>query len=367
MNETFAEINTKNLIFNYTKIRKKTKTKVLAVVKADAYGHGMRECVKSLEGLSDSPEYYGVALLEEAIELRSSKITNKPILCFSPIDLNELDVYWKKKIIPTITSEQSIDKLLKVKLKSKLIVHVKINTGMNRLGIKYSTAIKYIQKLKRNSQIVIDGIYTHFATSDEKNKDFANTQLKRFVDIIHNLKKTNIDFGLAHAANSGAILDMNDSYLDMVRPGISLYGYYPSLETSESIQLKPVMALKSKISNIMEIEKGETVGYGRHYKAQKRTRIGTVPIGYADGLQRALSNRISVMANNKLVKQLGRVSMDRISVELDNNSKVGAEIIVIGKKGKLEITAWDWSNKLNTIPYEITCNISKRVKRKYIT
>ncbi|MCB9250560.1 MAG: alanine racemase [Ignavibacteriales bacterium] len=331
MNSTIAEINIKNLVYNYNSIRRKTKSKVMAVVKADAYGHGMIECVKVLELQKNSPEYYGVALLQEAIELRSSRVTIKPILCFAPIDFNEFKYY--KNIIPTITSEDQIEKLLKVKLNFKLKIHININTGMNRLGINFISAIENIKKLSKIKNIIIDGIYTHFATSDEKNKKFAQLQLSRFTKIVEELKNQKINFGLAHAANSGAVLDMPNSYFDMVRPGISLYGYYPSLETSESIKLKPVMSVKSKISHIMEIDKGETVGYGRLFKANHNTRIGTLPIGYADGLSRALSTKLRVIIGNSIAKQLGRISMDRISIEIPKSTKLHQDVILLGRKG----------------------------------
>lgn len=365
MNSTVAEINLKSLIHNYNEIRKKTKTKVMAVVKADAYGHGMLECVKVLEHLQNSPEYFAVALFEEAIELHKAKLTKKPILCFAPIDFDKIEYY--KNIIPTITSELQVKKLMKFNLKKTLKIHVNINTGMNRLGINHETSIENIKKLSLKKNLIIDGIYTHFATSDEKNKEFANLQLNRFKDIVDELKLQRINYGLAHTANSGAILDMPQSYFDMVRPGISLYGYYPSLETSESFVLKPVMSIKSKISNIMEIKKNETVGYGRIYKSKSKMKIGTLPIGYADGLSRALSNKINVIIGKNLVEQIGRISMDRISIELTENSKLGNEVILLGKKGNLKITAWDWCKILNTIPYEITCAISKRVLRIYVT
>ncbi len=365
MNSTVAEINIKSLIHNYNEIRKKTKVKVMTVVKADAYGHGMLECVKALENLKNSPEYFAVALFEEAFELRKSKLTIKPILCFAPIDFEKVEYY--KNIIPTITSENQIQKLMKIDLKKKLKIQININTGMNRLGINHETSIENIKLLSAKKNIIIAGIYTHFATSDERNKKFANLQLSRFKNILEELKLHKINYGLAHTANSGAILDMPNSYFNMVRPGISLYGYYPSLETSESINLKPVMTIKSKISNIMEIEKKETVGYGRIYKSTKKMKIGTLPVGYADGLFRGLSNKINVIVGKNIVKQIGRISMDRISIELTKKSKIGNEAILLGKKGNLTITAWDWCKILNTIPYEITCAISKRVPRIYVT
>ncbi len=367
MNSTFAEINLKNLQYNFNSIRKKTKTKVMAVVKADAYGHGMIECAKALSKLKNKPEYYGVALLDEAVELRNAKIINDPILCFAPFEKQNLKIYLNKSIIPSITTSAQINLLLKLKLKSSLSVHIKINTGMNRLGLDFSQALSEIVKLSKCKNIIIAGIYTHFATSDENDKRFAELQLKRFTELIDNLKKQKINYGLAHTANSGAILDMPNSYFDMVRPGIALYGYFPSLKTTESIRLKPVMSLYSKIATISKLSKGDSVGYGRLFTAKENIKCGTVPIGYADGLLRGLSNKLNVIIGNKLYPQIGRVSMDRISINL-NNSRVknNSNVTLIGKAKDHVINAWDWSKSLDTIPYEITCGISKRVPRKYV-
>ncbi len=181
------------------------------------------------------------------------------------------------------------------------------------------------------------------------------------------MKKQKINYGLAHTANSGAILDMPNSYFDMVRPGIALYGYFPSLKTTESIRLKPVMSLYSKIATISKLSKGDSVGYGRLFTAKENIKCGTVPIGYADGLLRGLSNKLNVIIGNKLYPQIGRVSMDRISINL-NNSRVknNSNVTLIGKAKDHVINAWDWSKSLDTIPYEITCGISKRVPRKYV-
>ena len=368
MSSTYAKINLKNLKNNYLSIRRKTKTKVMAVVKADAYGHGMIECVKQFETLEDKkPEYYGVALLREGIDLRKSKITTQPIVCFAPFNKNDFNSYLKYKVYPTVTSEKQIEDLLKIKTKRKIKIHININTGMGRLGIRFDSAVENILKLSKMKHVNIDGIYTHFATSDEKDKTFTLLQLERFKKVINTLKNMNIKIGIVHAANSGAIMDMPETYFDMVRPGISLYGYYPSLETSESIKLKPVMSIHSKISTVMNIEKGETIGYGRIFTAKRKMKSATIPIGYADGLLRGLSNKIKVIIGKSYFNQVGRISMDRISIDIGNtNIKENTEIILLGKKGKLEITAWDWAKILDTIPYEITCTISKRVPRVYV-
>ncbi|MEN8192964.1 MAG: alanine racemase [Bacteroidota bacterium] len=368
MRPTVAEINLKNLAYNFKNIKKRVnKTKVMAVVKADAYGHGMVECVMALEKLHvNKPDFYGVALLEEAVELRKAKITKQPILCFAPLTMDELNEYKKFKIIPTITDFSQLKILKRIELKSKFKVHVNIDTGMGRVGVSFSEAVNLIKELDKINNIKIDGIYTHFATSDEKDKAFANLQLKRFTTILNELSNENIDFGIAHSANSGAILDLDESYLDMVRVGISLYGYYPSNETTESIKLKPVMSIISSVSSVTQIQKGDSVSYGRKYIAKQKRKVVSVPIGYADGVRRGLTNQMNGIIRNKKYPQIGTVTMDRIMFDVNNdNVKIRDKIILIGKSTDHVITAREWCDILDTIPYEITCGIGKRVPRIY--
>lgn len=368
MRPTYALINLSNLRYNFLQIRKRVKkSKVMVVVKADAYGHGMYESVKAYEEIGvKAPDYYGVALLEEAIELRKSKLTKKPILTFSPFRLDEVDEYVKYKITATISNENVLSKVGRLKTGRPLPVHVNIDTGMGRLGIHHSRAVDFIKKLSSKNQVFIAGCYTHFATSDEEDKSYANLQLKRFQEVIAKLRNQGITGFITHAANSGAILDMPEAYMDMVRPGISLYGYCPSLETSESINLKPVMSIISSISSIKKIAKGESVSYGRKFTADRSMNIASLPVGYADGIDRLLTNRMQVIIDDKLFNQVGQVTMDRILINIKNhNLREGKKVILIGKTDSNQITAWDWSKILNTIPYEITCNISKRVPRRY--
>lgn len=364
---TYAEIKLNNLIHNYKSIRKRTNKKIMAVVKADAYGHGMLECVKSLSSLKEKPEYYGVALEREALELAESNFIDVPILCFAPFQKTLINTYLRKKIMPTVTSPNQIREIKNLNFRGKLKLHVNINTGMNRLGINHDESVRFIKDLVKTGKVKIDGIYTHFATSDEKDKEYADLQLERFKIVLTKLKKNNIDFGIAHAANSGAILDMPGAYFDMVRPGISLYGYYPSLDTSASLSLKPVMNLYSKLSTVFPLSKGESVGYGRIFSTDKKILCGSIPAGYADGISRALSNKMRVIIGDKLYNQVGRVSMDRININLGSDKKrIDSMVILLGKTKNCKIDAWDWSKLLGTIPYEITCNISKRVPRIYV-
>lgn len=367
MRPTFAEINCSNLKKNYLNIRKAVKgSRVMAVIKADAYGHGMIECAKALNKTNHKPEYFGVALAEEGIDLRKSGI-KQPILVFSPLLRADVNYYLKYDLIATVFNVEQIDLINEFAGRKKVKVHIKIDTGMGRIGVKHSDAVEFITKAGKEKKIIIDGIYTHFATSDEKDKTFANLQLSRFRNVIDKLKAEGTDYGLAHASNSGAILDMPDSFFDMVRPGIALYGYYPSLETTESIKLEPVMSLVSFISNIKEIEAGESVSYGRKFIAKKRTRIASIPAGYADGILRGLTNKINGIIKGQSFPQVGQICMDRLMFDLgESKIRTGEKVILLGRQKKNQIDAWDWSKILNTIPYEITCNISKRVPRLYI-
>lgn len=366
MRPTYAEVNLKNLQFNYLQVRKKTNTKIIAVVKADAYGHGMIQCVKALKELPTPPEYYAVALLEEAVELRKSKIVKEPILSLTPFDLEEIDTYIKYDISGTINDINILKSIEKLKLTKKIKVHLKIDTGMGRVGVKMPDIEKFINLIKVAKNVKIEGIYTHFATSDEKDKTYANYQLDNFKKVLAMFKEKSVNYGIAHASNSGAIIDMPEAYFDAVRPGICLYGYYPSDETTESIKLKPVLSLVSKVTSIKEILKGESVSYGRKFIAENNTKVCTVPIGYADGYNRNLTNKAFAIINNKLYPQVGRITMDRILFEIkDDKIKIGDKVILLGSSKNIKFDADDWSKILNTIPYEITCNLSKRVPRKY--
>ncbi|MFA6598753.1 MAG: alanine racemase, partial [Ignavibacteriaceae bacterium] len=235
------------------------------------------------------------------------------------------------------------------------------------LGVRYQDAVQFIEKLAVSDRFILDGIYSHFATSDEKDTSFAQLQLKRFNAVVSELQKKKIRPKVIHIANSGAILSMPEAYFDMVRPGISLYGYPPSQEIISTIKLKPVLSLISEVASCRWFEKGESVSYGRKYILKKRSQIISVPIGYGDGLNRNLSNKMFCIIKNNRYPQVGRITMDRIMFDVgDAKIKIGDKVILLGTSKRYSLDAWNWSNKLETIPYEITCNISKRVPRIYI-
>lgn len=369
MRLTKAIISSSNLKRNYLTIRKKVNDrKIMAVVKADAYGHNVKFVVDTLNSLGPKkPEYFAVATVDEGVELRELGI-KQPILIFDPVDKFQVNKLFVHSLIPSIFSKDHIKILLserkKIKSTKKIWVHIKVDTGMNRLGIDHDKCIDFVKSISSMKEFLIDGIFTHLATSDEQNDSFARLQIKRFKSVLTSLQSNKITYGLAHAANSGAIIDYPDSYFDMVRPGISLYGYYPSLKTSESIKLYPVLSLVSKVSTVKSIKRNESVSYSRRYIAGKQTRIISVPIGYADGVPRNLSNKAKAIIKGKLYDQIGTVTMDRVMFEIgDDDINVNDEVILLGKSGPNKIDAWDWSKIINTIPYEITCGISKRVPR----
>ncbi len=261
MHSSQAVIHLSNLKYNLLQIRKKIgQTKFMAVVKADAYGHGAVKVVKYLNTLGkNKPDFYAVSFPSEALELRENGIKSR-IIVFDPFEKDNTNICLKYDLIATVFNKRHIDTLKNAfgnsNHKKKIKVHIKVDTGMNRLGINYDQAFSFIKDLSARKEFIIDGIYTHFAESDSKNKNFTYLQLKRFNKLISKLRNEKISFGLLHAANSAAILDLPETYFDLVRCGISLYGYYPSDETSESIKLKPVMSVRSIVTTVKEINKG---------------------------------------------------------------------------------------------------------------
>ncbi|MBD3408578.1 MAG: alanine racemase [Ignavibacteriales bacterium] len=366
MRPTKAIIRLSNLGHNYRELRKRVApAKVAAVIKADAYGHGAVEAAQTLADLKTPPEYFAVAYAEEAKPLRKAGVKT-PVLVFDLLSKDNLEEVVADNLEITVADERHLRLLSRAKLERRVAVHVNVDTGMGRVGTPYREAVAFIRKVAAARNVRLAGVYTHFATSDEKDKTFARLQTRRFKEIVDRLREEGVDYGVAHAANSGGVLDLPEATFDMVRLGISLYGYYPSLETSESVPLKPVMALESRVGSSRIYEKGETVSYGRLFMARRSTRIVSVPIGYADGVNRNLTHRMKAIIKGRIVPHVGRVTMDRIMFDVgDLDVRAGDRVVLIGEAGGKRIDAWDWSRALETIPYEITCAISKRVPRVY--
>ena len=364
---TWAEINLDNIKFNLNNIKKllKKDTKVCGIVKANAYGHGSVMVAKLLE--KENVDYLGVARLEEAIELRQNNI-KLPILCLGYIPEESLDIAIKNNITLTVFSLEMANKInnLASRIKQKVLVHIKIDTGMTRIGFQVNeSTIEEISKINELEFIELQGIYTHFATADEKSKEFTNIQVDRFKFIIESLKNKGIIIPIKHISNSAAIIDFDDLDFDMVRCGIILYGHYPSEEVKKSnINLRPAMTLKTKISHIKDVESNTGISYGLKYKTNHNEKIITIPIGYADGFTR-MQNNPKVYVKGKAFNVVGRICMDQCMVKIDEDIdiKVGDEVIIFGEDNKnIELIA----NDLGTINYEVLCMISRRVDRVYM-
>jgi alanine racemase len=369
MRPTVADINLGAIHHNLTVVRKKIgkHPRIMAVVKANAYGHGIIDVAKSVLK-EKKADYLGVAIIEEGVELRNEKIV-APILSFTaPFD-EQLDLFLRYGIDCTICTMATARRLnaLAQAVGIKAVVHVKVDTGMGRIGIPANEATSFIESLLAMPFLELKGIYTHFATSDEARSPYAMKQLRLFTSVVNSLRSHNITIPIVHCANSGAIIQFPESYFDMVRPGIMMYGYAPSPSSQRRLQLQPALSLHSRISFLKTVEKGSSISYGRRYITPRKTKIASIPIGYADGLNRDLTNKISVLIREKKYPVVGTICMDQVMVDLGLRSDVDGEerVTFLGPDGKRSISAWDYSKILGTIPYEICCAISARVPRNY--
>ena len=363
---TWAEIDLSAVRYNYKKINSLlgNNTRIMAVVKANAYGHGIVEVSRVLEKLKTA--YLGVATLDEAMVLRNAKI-KLPILILGSILPEEAEAAVKNNITLTLCNKELFKKL--VLLSSKKIkpkVHIKIDTGMGRIGVWHEDAMNFIKCVSKNKEIEIEGIYTHFSIAG-RDKFFTRYQIKSFERIISALKDNKIIIPLKHAANSIACVDWREAHLNMVRPGIIIYGIYPKRSFARSLKLKPAFSLKTKIAFIKSTPPGRSISYGRTHITQTYTKIATIPIGYADGYGRILSNKAEVLVNGHRVPLVGKVTMDQAMVNVGSikNVKVGDEVVLIGKQKNEEIRLERLARLAGTIPYEIVTGITSRVPRIY--
>lgn len=366
---TWAEVNLTNIKYNVDTVKKAlTKdTMLCCVVKADAYGHGAVEVSKFLDK-EKNVDFFSVARLEEGLVLAKAGI-KKPILCMGYTNTNKIQHAIDSNIRITVYSLEmamKIDELAKLSNK-KAYVHIKIDTGMSRIGFLVNEqSISDIKKMFTLENLVIEGIYTHFAKSDEENKGTTYKQIKKYNRVINSLKETNLNIPIKHVSNSAAILDLRECDFNMVRLGISLYGSYPSSEVSRDIKLKTALELKTIVNNIKNIKKGTSVSYAGIYTADKEVKIATLSVGYADGFPRTQKNP-KVFINGRLLNIVGRMCMDQTMVEVPNDLdiKMEDEAILIGDIDGIRIG--DISSRMGTIDHEILCCITKRVNRVYIT
>jgi len=362
---TWAEINLKNLSYNFGQVKRKLSkaTKVMATVKADAYGHGLITVSRKL--VSCGVDYLGVASIDEGIILRRAGI-KAPILVLGTVLKEDITPFFTYNLMPTVCAQD-----LAVALNNKSHaqgkvkrIHIKVDTGMGRQGVLCSEALALIKKISRLKSIEIEGIFTHFAAADT-NKRFTLHQIKIFNRLIEMCRHSGINIPLAHAANSMGIIDFKAGHFNMVRPGLIIYGLNP--KKNARIKLRPVLSLKARIIFIKRVPKGFGISYGHSYITKKNTRIAILPIGYGDGYPRNLSDKAPVLIRGKRFKINGRVCMDQIMVDLgDSAAKLGDEVVLIGSQGGNIITAEELAVLSGTIPYEIVCGLGSRIPRAYI-
>lgn len=368
---TVAEIDLDAIDYNIKSIRKRVPvgTKILGTIKADGYGHGALEVAEVLR--KNGVEMFSVALLDEAIYLRKNGVKeNILILGVTPAHCAEELV--KHDIISTTSSVEEAEAVsaAAVKLGKTAKIHIKIDTGMGRLGFfPCQQSVEEILKISKLDGIKIDGMFTHFAISDCADKTFTSAQKGKFLYMIDELGKHGITIPNKHCANSAGIMDFDDLFLDLVRPGIILYGMYPSDEViKENLPLKPAMCLKTQVSFIKDVDEETSIGYGRTYFAKGKRRIATLPVGYADGFSRHLSNRGFVIIHGQKAPIVGRICMDQCMVDISeiDGVHIEDEVVLMGKMGGEEISAEDIAKLIGTINYEVVCMVDKRVPRVYI-
>lgn len=364
---TWVEVNLDAIADNVKAFRQHlpAQTRIMAVVKADGYGHGAVQVAK--EALAAGASYLGVALIDEAIELRQAGI-EAPILVLGYTAPEFLEIAVEYNITITVFSEDIINALAEItgRVNKQATIHIKLDTGMGRVGVRSLEELEdLIAAARKSPPIVIEGLFTHFSCADEEDPSYTEDQHHTFSKVVQSASYT---FPIYHCSNSAAGILFPEWGYNMMRLGISLYGQYPSdYAKGKGIELKPAFSLKSKIAYLKTVPPGTAISYGATYITSQESIIASIPIGYADGFSRSLSNRGEALVNGKKVPIIGRVCMDQLMLDVTAvpNCQVGDEVVFIGEQQAGLITVDNVAEKLNTINYEVTCMISKRVPRVY--
>jgi len=364
--KTWAEIDHEALRFNIQQIRNLVgpRVKILASVKAEGYGHGAVSVSRT--ALSAGAEWLGVSHVKEALELRSF-FPNVPILILSSGMSGHTRLIVRNRLTPVVCSLEIARDLSAAALASGTIanIHVMLDTGMGRIGVWHENSLTFLKRISQIKGIRLEGLASHFAAADDQDSTFTDRQLNGFLKVSEEVREMGIDIPLHHIANSAALIHNRETHLDMVRPGIMLYGVYPDPRSRSLIDLKPVLSLKTRIAYLKTVEPGRTISYGLTYLVKKKTRVATLPIGYGDGFSRAHSSRGEVLIRGQRAPIIGIVTMDQIMVDVGNidGVAVGDEAVLIGEQGAVRITAEEAAEKIGTISYEVLAQLGKRVSR----
>jgi alanine racemase len=345
-----------------------TPAQVLAVVKADGYGHGAVPVARA--ALEAGATWLGVALVEEGVELREAGI-DAPILVLSEPAPEAANAVVAHRLTPVVYTEGGIDALAKAVVDggagNALPVHLKVDTGMHRVGVAPQDALALARRVAERTELVLDGVCTHFAVADEPDDPYTPEQLARFQAFLDELEAEHLRPRLVHAANSAGLLAFPQARFDLVRVGIAIYGIPPAPVLAGRVELRPALSLRARVSHVKTLDAGARVSYGLRYRLEGPSRIATVPIGYADGVPRNLAaagGEVVVGGARRAVA--GTVTMDQLMVDVgDDAVAVGDEVVLIGRQGDAEVTAQEWADRLGTIAYEIVCGIGPRAPRRY--
>ena len=368
---TWVEINLDAIANNVKNIKELIgeKKELMAVAKGNAYGHDAFET--SLVVLKNGASRLAVARIEEGILLRKTGIT-VPILVLGLTLKQQTELLVSYNITPTVSEYEMIEKLSESALKEDKIVkvHLKVDTGMGRIGFFPNRILNFIKKVKVLKNVEIEGIFTHFSVADEKDKSYTEKQFGKFMEILNHLEKERIEIPIKHVSNSAALLDLTHMWLDLVRSGISVYGLYPSREVQKTVKLVPAHAFKTRIVFLKELPAGECISYGRTYTTkQKRTVVASLPVGYADGYNRLLSNQGEVLIRGRRFPVIGRICMDQTMIDVTNlpQVEIGDEVVLWGRQGQEEIAVEEIADKIKTINYEVVhMPDKKRVPKLFI-
>ena len=363
---THVEVDLSCLAGNLAAIRQRVgDAKVMTILKANAYGHGLVPVARHM--VRCGADCLGVAFLEEGILLRREGIT-APVLVLGGIAGEQIPLFLQHDLTltaPSVEKLRLIDETA-ASMGMRARVHLKVDTGMERIGIHYYSAAALLEASLTCRHVVVEGIYSHFANADAEDLAHAKLQLERFMEVLSFYEKRSLPMPLRHIANSAGILQMPESHLDLVRPGILLYGVYPSQECQQTVAVRPALTWKSRVAYFKVVQPGHPVSYGSTWQSEKPVRVVTIPVGYGDGYFRALSNRSEVIIRGVRSPVVGRVCMDQMMVNLDQGTAYnGDEVILLGESGGQVISAAEVAGWAGTIPYEVLTNINTRVPRLY--